>query len=706
MTTPTASTASASLRSDEPIREFEQDKLARARFVDVIGQHILDTNAPESVVIALNAPWGAGKSSFLNLLQQRLAPPRKEEGATKAVADTPPIIVRFNPWHYTNVDQLVRMFFGELARGIGTARQGELGKKIGELLRAAGSMAAIFSSGAGELLKDAGSALKDEKSLPELKHELDELLPDLAQRVVVFVDDIDRLERDTLRLLFRMIRLNADFPNVTYVLAFDRLVVERHLDEEKSIRGRDYLEKIIQVAFDIPEPERQTLRRILFAEMHTVLESMKTRPLDQHRWGNVFNSGFEEHFRTIRHIKRYVNGLRLTLPPVALDVDLVDFLAVEVLRVFHPEVYFGVVRGKDTLAPPLRHADGISGERLKEWVENLCAKASPGFDGCVREILRQLFPELARAYTTTTYAPAYYLQWRRDCRVCAPEIFDRFFLLALPEGEISEIEMQAFLDLLSDPAKMKDYLRAAKESGKARRLMERLEDFTEDLPIENASRLVSVLFDEGDGLRFESAGFLDFTADLQVARIISQCLLRMPSEERHALFLQSVKSGVGLYTLVQQVSLSEPKDEEIEGRLVFARPLWEPLRDAAVVRTRAAHASAELWKVQRLPYVLFRWLEWTSVAEVRAAVSQHVTADARLLEFLKHFVTESHSYTMGDKVGRKGVHIGKKDIGRLLNLDDLLGRLRAITERGGEEGITANSLTKMLEKESGYPTDD
>jgi len=205
--------------------------------VEVIGQHILEANAPESVVIALNAPWGAGKSSFLNLLEQKISPTPQADGTPRSDEDTKPIVVRFNPWHYTNVDQLVRMCFGELARGIGTAGRRDIGKKIGDLSRAAGSLAVVFSSGAGGLLKDAGAALKDEKSLPELKRELDKLLPDLAQRVVIFVDDIDRLERDALRLLFRMIRLNADFSNVTYVLAFDRLVVERNLDEDDGIVG-------------------------------------------------------------------------------------------------------------------------------------------------------------------------------------------------------------------------------------------------------------------------------------------------------------------------------------------------------------------------------------------------------------------------------------------------------------------------------------
>lgn len=707
MTAPAPKKPATSLRSDEPIRSPEQDKLARRHLVEVIGNHILHANAPESIVIALNAPWGAGKSSFLNLLEQKLVPPKKETTEVTVEQDGTPIIVRFNPWHYTNVDQLVRMFFSELARGIGAAAREELGKKIGDLLRVAGSLAAVFSSAAGGLLKDAGAALKDEKRLPELKRELDKLLPDLAQRVVVFIDDIDRLERDALRLLFRMIRLNADFPNVTYVLAFDRLVVERNLDEENGIRGRAYLEKIIQVSFDIPEPEPSTTHRILFAEMDAVLESLKTRPLDQHRWGNVFHSGFKEHFRTIRHIKRYANGLRLTLAPVAEEVDLVDFLVVELLRVFHPEVYLGVVNGKDMLAPVrLGHRDGVPVDRLKKWVEDLSAKASTGFDRSVLDLLRQIFPELARVYSNTTYGDGFHAQWRRECRVCAPEVFDKFFLLAIPEGEISEVEMQAFVDQVGDRDATKAYLQRAMDSGKARRLLERLEDFTKDIAVEHIPELVAVLFDEGDKLRFESRGFLDVTADMQVPRIIYQCLSRLPSEqERSTMLLDRVKSGAGLYTVIQEVSLSEPKDREVEGRLISDRALWEPLRDAAVERIRAADSSGDLWTIHRLPYLLFAWLRWADEAEVKAAVARRVADDDALLALVGAFVDKSHSHTMGDKVARKHVRLSKKGLGTFLGLEATADRLRAMSGNGAT-GEIASGLLALLEQKAEGPWDD
>ena len=140
------------------------------------------------------------------------------------------------------------MFFAELSRGIGTS--GKTKKRIAKLLTTFGSFVSAAGSvvpvagGAGAALRTVGTALQTEKSLHQTKTELDGLLKDLDQRVIVFVDDIDRVERDVTRLLFRMVRLNANLPNVTYVLAFDRLVVERKLNEH-GIRGRDYLEKIV-----------------------------------------------------------------------------------------------------------------------------------------------------------------------------------------------------------------------------------------------------------------------------------------------------------------------------------------------------------------------------------------------------------------------------------------------------------------------------
>ena len=91
------------LLPDEPIADETQDILGRGHLVDSLATHILARQTLETVVIGVNAPWGAGKTSFLNLLETNLS-------SRSAPADThPPVIIQFNPWHYTSVEQLVRM---------------------------------------------------------------------------------------------------------------------------------------------------------------------------------------------------------------------------------------------------------------------------------------------------------------------------------------------------------------------------------------------------------------------------------------------------------------------------------------------------------------------------------------------------------------------------------------------------------------------
>jgi predicted KAP-like P-loop ATPase len=237
------------------------------------------TSAEEAVVIALNAPWGAGKSSFLNLVHEQLS---ALPTATGEQADGP-LVVRFNPWNYSSMDQLVRMFFVELSTAIGTSVKRKKAKKFGERLEKLGYLASIFSGDLGEAMRDRAKEMQGEGPLNEVKSELRDLFRSLKFPVVVLIDDIDRLERDSLRLLFRLIRINADFPNITYVLAYSRLVVEKNLTEQDGVSGRDYLEKIVQVSFDLPPPDGSVLEGLLASEIENVLhrKGLGCRSLDE-----------------------------------------------------------------------------------------------------------------------------------------------------------------------------------------------------------------------------------------------------------------------------------------------------------------------------------------------------------------------------------------------------------------------------------------
>ena len=157
----------SSLRADEPIRSSEDDRLSRGPLVDMIARHILSMDGSESVVIALNAPWGAGKSSLLNLLEDQLT----NNGNSDNPGTNGPIVVRFNPWHFGNVDQLVQMFFAELSRGIGTSGKNKkqiakLLMTIGSIVSAAGTRGACSRRSRGHLEDRGNRSTNREEPIP------------------------------------------------------------------------------------------------------------------------------------------------------------------------------------------------------------------------------------------------------------------------------------------------------------------------------------------------------------------------------------------------------------------------------------------------------------------------------------------------------------------------------------------------------------
>ena len=310
----------STLRPDRPIRGSEADLLGRGSLVSAIVKQI--QAAPhdgKGITMGLNAQWGAGKSSFLNLLRERLT----SEGATEGSdgeSGQKPIVIRFNPWLFGSIEQLTRMFFTDLAREVG---QREAGTDLGKLLEQFGNLVAaastVFPTGASELAKllaqgakKFGKAAQKPPSLNRQKTDINDALARFGRRVVVFIDDVDRLEPDLTTLFFRMVRLNANFNNVVYVLAFDRQVVEQQMAHGAPGFGREYLEKIIQVSYNIPPPHPRIIPSLLKDEIVDVRRAIEKtvfgddryeRLFDAGRYDQVFSESFAQHFNTVRSIK-------------------------------------------------------------------------------------------------------------------------------------------------------------------------------------------------------------------------------------------------------------------------------------------------------------------------------------------------------------------------------------------------------------------
>lgn len=475
---PTEPLAIGPLRNDQPIESIEDDLLNRERLVEGLALQIEATTTEETMVIALNAPWGTGKSSFIHLLSDRLktgpCEPAETSSSELGEASQPkPIIVDFNPWMYGNVQVLIQNFFSDLGRAIGEEKTtSTLAAKLlnyGILVAQVcpsfpAGLAAIAATAARDLLPSDGDVSatgtgtdgsraegvdRRESVINAKKGEIDRLLGKIGTRVIVFVDDIDRLEADTTELLFRMLRLCGNLKNVTYVLAFDSDAVERHLNPHDPASGRRYLEKITQVSYNIPRPSRSALRIILQEELDDVVDVIATdserrRRPNARRYERMLEHGMARHFGTIRGVKRYVNALRLSLRPVKDYVDLVDFFVIELVRVVYPDIYLWLSNNRYRLLRDNRNgaSNSHSGSVIAMMEES---GMSADVTKSLVVMLSDVFPALRDGTRAGDSSRAARLRWTRERRACCRKAIDSYFLFTIPDETLSERE-QATVD--------------------------------------------------------------------------------------------------------------------------------------------------------------------------------------------------------------------------------------------------------------------
>ncbi len=225
--------------SDHPIRRGDEDRLDRQPFAERLAKTLVERQDLSSLVVGIYGPWGDGKTSVLHMMEEVLQ------------QSTDVVIVWFNPWYYESEHQLIDIFFSNLADAVQKKLKTQP-EEFGELLRTYSCFLSIASRSVGQAAEQMGEKLSA-VTLEDCRDRIAKTLSDLDGRVVVLIDDIDRLERREIQAVFKLVKLSAGFSNISYVLAFDDNVVTDSLAERygggDSDAGRAFLEKNCSHAF-------------------------------------------------------------------------------------------------------------------------------------------------------------------------------------------------------------------------------------------------------------------------------------------------------------------------------------------------------------------------------------------------------------------------------------------------------------------------
>ena len=706
------------LTPDKPIETAEEDLLGRSSFATSFGDAIIDYRFKDSIAIGLFGPWGSGKTSIVNMAMEHVV--SVSELNDKA---NPPIIVRFNPWNFSNENQLIAQFFRQLSAALKKPDNTPLIIDVGDKIERYATLLLPISIVAGpqgpavvgtavvigRATKEAGRWWRKKKQpessdlhepessdLHDAREELNGLLRNQPQKIIVILDDIDRLNNTEVRQIFQLVKSLADFPNTVYVLAFDKTVVINALSEEQR-DGLQYLEKLIQVHWDVPLISQQTVEQLLFAQLESVFEATPPAIWDKDYWSNIYTRGLNAFFRNLRDVTRYVNSLQFSFSLVNEEVNGVDFFALTALQVFTPALYDKVRDNKDLFAGAANYLDDA------KTIENRKMQFDELFDEAMRttekvqslqkqlkDLLQLLFPKLKSLNGSAYYAENWLNDWRKACRVCHPDFFDRFFALSLRKGELSQSEMRAVLALAHNLELFSKALEKLNNEGKSAHFVRFLKDYTDDetrIPLSHISTIVMALLDIGDSFRQREA-FFDIPISSAISFRVGELASRLPTQDaRFGMLKRAVEYAThSLYTIVALIidqriehGKSETKDnvKPMEAWTINEHQL-EELEQLMCSKVAEWAARDKLLRHRMSCTILYIWDRWCPSTNAQGFAKRIMHTDQGLLQLIAGCTLPPRTFYIRNFAPNASWEIDPETLGGLVSLEDIEPIIRKI----------------------------
>ena len=433
--------------SDNPILNISDDALGRDSFAMKMAGAVCSYRNPESLVVGLYGEWGSGKSSIANMMIKTLEERDYEDGSQR------PLIVNFNPWNFSDQNQLLFQLFSTMADSLGYE---SIPKTLGKLSKVVDRFSRIIkiveyaphpgisavAKVVAPLLKSYANALAPNSTtidLQKAKKEISAQLSKIKCKILIFIDDIDRLNKVEIRQIFQAVKSLGDFPNTVYVLMFDKEIVVESLVDVQSRSGEDYLKKIVQIPIPMPEPNSRKVIEILEMKVKGVLvESLNT--LDDIYWQKVLDTCIKPYVKNLRDVNRIINSFAFQYHTIGNEVNAADLIALITFEIFIPKIPSWIKANREFILGE-SFSRGFSHEKDKYnrnyYIEQLKPVCGDEFADVVLDALATLFPVINRDINRTHYHSDNGNLLMRDKRIASPNKFKYYFSYSLDDGEIS-----------------------------------------------------------------------------------------------------------------------------------------------------------------------------------------------------------------------------------------------------------------------------
>ncbi len=556
--------------SDSPVSLKGEDRFSRWLFAERIAQVISTRSDPGCITIGLYGAWGDGKTSVLNFIETALS----EDGDV--------ICIKFNPWRFTDEESLLVGFFMNVADAL-DAKLITTGDKLKDFIKKAapGMGAAVGAQGIGDSVNNFLSGPDIDQLKVRIEHELEST----KKRVLIIMDDVDRLEKTEIQALLKLVKLAADFKYTAYILAFDKDIVAASLQERYSSSARNsgeaFLEKIIQVPLHLPTIQKNVLQEFCFKGIDEAL-AMSNINLSQQQVQEFirdFTGAFDDSLSTPRRAKLYGNTLMFSLPILRDEVNPIDLMLIEGIRVFCPPLYDAIKKNKASFCGVLNSALYSNVDEEKTRIRGLLEIALETGNVSNKlgyiQLLKNIFPKLQAVYANMQYGSEWYEEWNYGQRICSDNYFDRYFTYAIPLSDIGDATLVDMVDSLKQceqPIRKGDNpLSALITSENSELLIKKLRhkasSFSKD---ESISLAITLALECASYPNPES--LCSWTVPFsQAAILISDLIQNLPSKDRVALACTCIDSSSCLDFKLEIFQWLKREDKERPEREAFTQ---------------------------------------------------------------------------------------------------------------------------------------
>lgn len=317
-------TPHALLQSDDPIENNEGDKFNFKNKIEHLSGIIEKSHFEKSFSIGIVGSWGSGKSSFINLLKE------------KVEKNNDLLYLEFFPFMAQKDSDMYSLFFDELISLINKYD----GRLSDDLLSYINRLLESYHNKTIISLFSKKNTLQSNVSISKLYKTINDSLFKLDKKIIVFVEDLDRLTAEEVVQVLKLIRNSANFRNFIFIVSLDKEYILRSLMTNNHIYDYSYINKFFQLEVHLKKISQNNLKK----EFKEILTSIPLEILPDNIKDEIISltynqrNLFDDYIFTMRDVKRLVNQIIFDYPLLKDDIDINDYLNFTYLKINFPSV--------------------------------------------------------------------------------------------------------------------------------------------------------------------------------------------------------------------------------------------------------------------------------------------------------------------------------------------------------------------------------